>query len=63
MIKRKTLIKLSDIAEKLAISKKHLQTSIMFEPEFPKRVRLVDGGDLFFVEQEIDDYIEMRKMG
>ena len=63
MSKRKTLIKLSDVAEKLAISKKHLQTSIMFEPEFPKRVRLVDGGDIFFVEQEIDDYIEMRKMG
>ena len=63
MIKRKTLIKLSDVAEKLAISKKHLQTTIMFEPEFPKRVRLVDGGDLFFVEQEIDDYIEMRKVG
>lgn len=63
MSKRKTLIKLSDTATKLGISKKHLQTSIMFEPKFPKRVRLVDGGDLFFVEQEIDDYIEMRKMG
>lgn len=62
MIKRKTLIKLSDVAEKLAISKKHLQTSIMFEPEFPKRVRLVDGGDIFFIEQEVDDYIEMRKI-
>lgn len=63
MSKRKTLIKLSDAAMKLGISKKHLQTTIMFEPEFPKRVRLVDGGDIFFVEQEIDDYIEMRKMG
>lgn len=62
MSKRKTLIKLSDTAKKLGISKKHLETSIMFEPEFPKRVRLVDGGDLFFVEQEIDDYIEMRKV-
>ena len=63
MSKRKTLIKLSDAATKLGISKKHLQTTIMFEPEFPKRVRLVDGGDIFFVEQEIDDYIEMRKVG
>ena len=62
MSKRKTLIKLSDAATKLGISKKHLETTIMFEPKFPKRVRLVDGGDIFFVEQEIDDYIEMRKM-
>lgn len=63
MSKRKTLIKLADVAVKLAISKKHLETAVMFEPGFPKRVRLVDGGDIFFVEQEIDDYIEMRKMG
>ena len=62
MSKRKTLIKLSDAATKLGISKRHLETTIMFNPKFPKRVRLVDGGDIFFVEQEIDEYIEMRKM-
>ena len=63
MSKRKTLIKLADTAIKLGISKKHLETSIMFEPSFPKRVRLVEGGDIFFVEQEIDAYIETRKIG
>lgn len=63
MSKRKTLIKLADTAIKLGISKKHLETSIMFEPSFPKRVRLVAGGDVFFVEQEIDAYIESKKVG
>lgn len=60
---RKTLIKLADVAVKLAISKKHLETKIMFEPDFPKRIRLQERGDIFFVEQEIDVYIESRKMG
>lgn len=62
MVKGKRLIKLTAVAKKLGISKKHLETRIMFEPDFPKRVRLVENGDIFFVEQEIDDYIESKKI-
>lgn len=50
MSKHKILIKLADVAIKLAISKKHLETAVMFEPGLPKRDRLVEGGDIFFIE-------------
>lgn len=63
MNKRKNLIKLSDVARKLAISKRHLETRIMFEPDFPKRIRLHEKGDIYFIEYEIDEYIESKKIG